>query len=204
MFVVVILLCFTRDLYSAYLPGLKPAYAFLICGILTFVISKKEGGPLNTWDHASREVGWGLIYMCGGGMAIGFMLSDTGAIEGFSEIISTFPLSGGFGTFLVFSAFTVLLSEISNNTSAAAISIPIVISICSGLGLNPLPYLYTVIAAFNCAYMLPTTIRAIPVGMGLAPKYLLKKGSLLTVCSILITALTGYLLTCLWPAFSSY
>ena len=137
-------------------------------------------------------------------MAIGAMLSDTGAIEGFSGIMSNLPLNGGFGTFLAFSAFTVLLSEISNNTSAAAISIPIVISICEGLGLTPLPYLYTVIAAFNCAYMLPTTIRAIPVGLGLAPKYLLKKGALLTASSIVVAALVGYLLTCFWPAFSSY
>ena len=204
MFIVVMVLCFTRDLYASYLPGLKPAYAFLVCGILTFVIPKKDGGSLNTWDHASRELGWGLIYMCGGGMAIGAMLSDTGAIEGFSGIISNLPLNGGFGTFLAFSAFTVLLSEISNNTSAAAISIPIVISICEGLGLTPLPYLYTVIAAFNCAYMLPTTIRAIPVGLGLAPKYLLKKSALLTASSIVVAALVGYLLTCFWPAFSSY
>ncbi|MGM9662172.1 MAG: SLC13 family permease [Oscillospiraceae bacterium] len=204
LFAVVMFLCFARSLYAGYLPELKPAYVFLVFGILTFVIPKESGGYLNTWEHASRELGWGLIFMCGGGMAIGALLSSTGAIDGFAGITQRMNLTGGFGTVLVFSVFTVLLSELSNNTSAAAISIPIVISICEGVGRNPLPYVYTVIAAFNCAYMLPTTIRAIPVGMGLQPKYLLSKGALLTVSSAVVVAAVGYLLMMVWPGFSTY
>ena len=103
---------------------------------------------------------------------------------------------------LIFTAFTVFLSEISNNTSSAAISIPIVISVCRGLDLNPMPYLFTVIAAFNCAYMLPTTIRAIPVGYGLSPKFLIQKGFVLTLATILVVSVTGYLFMRFWPAFS--
>lgn len=203
-FVAVMILCFARNLYAEYLPGLKPAYAFLFFGLTTFVIPRKNGGHLNEWNHAFSKVSWGLIYMCGGGMAIGTLLTATGAVDSFASIISRFNLTGGFGTVFAFAAFTVILSEISNNTSAAAISIPIVISICQGLNLNPMPYIYTVIAAFNCAYMLPTTIRAIPIGYGLSPKYLLQRGALLTFSSILIASITGYLLMILWPAFSGY
>lgn len=204
LFMVVILLCFTRSLYEKVLPGLKPAYAFMFIGTLTFVLPKQNGERLLTWEKASKEIGWGLLYMCGGGMAIGALLSSTGAIGSIAGLINGLALDGGFGTMLVFAAFTVLLSEISNNTSAAAISIPIVISVCKGLQVNPMPYLYTTIAAFNCAYALPTTIRAIPVGLGLAPKYLLKNGVLLTVVSILVSAGIGYVMMCLWPAFSGY
>ena len=60
------------------------------------------------------------------------------------------------------------------------------------------------IAAFNCAYMLPTTIRAIPIGYGLSPKYLLQKGCVLTLMSILVVSISGYLMLILWPAFSTY
>lgn len=204
LFAVVMLLCFARSLYASYFPELKPAYVFLIFGIMTFVIPRESGGSLNTWEHATKELGWGLIFMCGGGMAIGALLSSTGAIDGFASITQKMDLTGGFGTVLVFSVFTILLSEISNNTSAAAISIPIVISICEGVSLNPLPYIYIVIAAFNCAYMLPTTIRAIPVGMGLQPKYLLGKGALLTGSSALVVAAAGFLLMSVWPGFSTY
>ncbi len=204
MFILVMVLCFARDLYAQYLPGLKPAYAFLLFGVLSFIVPKEGGGRLSKWEHASKQVSWGLIYMCGGGMAVGALLTGTGAVESFASIIGKLHLTGGFGTMFAFAAFTVILSEISNNTSAAAISIPIVISICQGLNLNPLPYLYTTIAAFNCAYMMPTTIRAIPIGYGLSPKYLLQKGALLTLASILVASISGYLLMELWPMFSAY
>lgn len=204
MFCIVMLLCFLRDLYAAYLPGLKPAYAFLLFGVLTFVLPKQGGGKLSKWENTSKEVSWGLIYMCGGGMAVGALLTGTGAIESFAAIINKLNLDGGFVTMLAIAAFTVMLSEISNNTSAAAISIPIVISICQGLHLNPIPYLYTTIAAFNCAYMLPTTTRAIPIGYGLSPKYLMQKGAVLSIGSIFVASLSGYLLMQIWPAFSTF
>ena len=204
MFAFVLILCFTRNLYAEILPGLKPAFVFLICGLLTFIIPKQDGGFLNRWQDAFPKLSWDLIYMCGGGMAAGALLDATGAIDQIAALIRILPLNGQFGTYLVFCALTIGLSEISNNTSAAAISMPIVFSICEGLSLNPMPYLYTVIASFNCAYMLPTTIRTIPVGLGLKPRYLLKNGTLMTLVNIFVLSAAGYLLSKFWPLFRCY
>ena len=55
----------------------------------------------------------------------------------------------------------------------------------------------------NLSYMLPTSIRAIPVGYGLQPRYMLKKGLPITIVVILLMSLMGYLMLRYWPAFST-
>ena len=42
MFICVMLLSFSRGLYIDLLPGLKPAYAFLGFGILSFIIPREK------------------------------------------------------------------------------------------------------------------------------------------------------------------
>ena len=104
---------------------------------------------------------------------------------------------------LVIVTLTVLLSDITSNTATAAVSIPIVISIINGIGKNPIPYIYIASIGVNLSYMLPTSIRAIPVGYGLNPKFMLKQGLLLTVIVIALMSALGYALLKFWPAFST-
>lgn len=202
LFTLATVLSFARPLYAAYLPGLKPAFVFLLFGMLGFVLRRSSGEAFLDLKTAEKKVFWGLIFMFGGGLAMGMLIEKTGAAQSIADLISVLYLDGGFLTILAFVSFTVILSEISSNTSAAAISLPIVISIIKGLNKNPIPYIYIVIAAFNCAYMLPTTIRSIPVGYGLKPRYMLEKGALLTVGSILVISVLGYLLLKYWELFS--
>ena len=49
MFVVAVILSFTRQLYATLLPGLKPAYVFMICAIFSFLITVKDGKRLMIW-----------------------------------------------------------------------------------------------------------------------------------------------------------
>ena len=51
--------------------------------------------------------------------------------------------------------------------------------------------------------MLPTSIRAIPVGFGLEPKYMFRKGVPITIVVILLMSVMGYLMMTFWPAFST-
>lgn len=193
LFTVATVLSFTRELYADYFPLLKPAYAFLICGLLTFVVPKKNGDPLLTWKSAEKKIGWSLLFLFAGGLAVGKMISESGAAESLAALLTTMNLNGGFVTILIFVAFTVILAEIASNTAAAAISLPIVISIAQGVHIDPVPYIFIVSAAFNVAYMLPTSIRAIPCGYGLAPSYLFKNGAVMTVLSIIAISVIGYL-----------
>ena len=46
-----------------------------------------------------------------------------------------------------------MLTEISSNTAAAAIAVPVVQSIAQALGLNPIPYLFVAIVALVGRYL---------------------------------------------------
>ncbi|WP_252969527.1 hypothetical protein [Eubacterium ventriosum] len=112
-------------------------------------------------------------------------------------------LTGGLTTVFVIVTVTLLMSDVTSNTATAAVAIPIVISIVKGMGLNPIPYVYVASVGVNLSYMLPTSIRAIPVGYGLQPKYMLKEGWKMTVFIIVSMTIVCTLLLKFWPAFST-
>lgn len=112
-------------------------------------------------------------------------------------------MTGGFLTVLVIVTITLLMSDMTSNTATAAVTIPIVINIIHGIGLNPIPYVFIATIGVNISYMLPTSIRAIPVGYGLEPKFMLKRGAVLSVIVILLMSTVSWLMLKFWPAFST-
>lgn len=202
MFVIATLMAFTRQFYQDYLPGLKPAYVFIICAILTFLIRKEEGGRLMLWKNVQGKIVWELIYVFAGGLAAGTLINDSGAAEAIGKGVAAMGLTGGLATVFVIVTVTLLMSDVTSNTATAAVAIPIVISIVQGIGLNPIPYIYIASIGVNLSYMLPTSIRAIPVGYGLPPKYMLKEGWKMTVMVIILMTAVSYVMLKFWPAFS--
>lgn len=99
-------------------------------------------------------------------------------------------------------SYTDILSDITSNTATAAVTMPIVISIIQGVGLNPIPYIYVATIGTNLSYMFPTSIRAIPIGYGLEPRYMLKEGWKLTLIVWGLMTLLSNLFLKYWPAFS--
>lgn len=203
IFCLATVLAFLRPLYASLLPGLKPAYVFLLLGMLVIITPscKKERSSLLSWKEAEQGVLWGLLFIFAGGTALGAIITDTGAAAAIAGIVSHLNLTGGFITILVFTAFTVMLAETASNTAAAAIALPIVISVTQTAELNPIPYIYITSAAFNAAYMLPTSIRAIPLGYGLSPGFLFQHGVNQTVATIFLISVAGWLLMKFWPYF---
>ncbi len=202
LFALASLLAFSRQLYAEWLPGLKPAYVFIICGILSFVPGVVKGQPMLNWSEAQRKVEWGLIYMFAGGLAIGELITGSGVDAILGSLLQNSGVSGTFPLVLIIIALTLILSDISSNTATAAITLPIVVSLTTALNLNPIPYIYAATVGINISYSLPTSIRAIPVGYGLEPKYMFKRGVVLSFFVILIMSIMCWLLVEYWPAFS--
>ncbi|MEG0830867.1 MAG: SLC13 family permease [Acidaminococcaceae bacterium] len=202
LFVLATILAFVRPLYAEALPSLKPAYVFLLLGMLTFFIPNKKHFPFICWEEAEKEIMWGMMFLFAGGLALGKLIIATGAATKLAEYITMLPLSGGLGTILIFNLFASFLTEISSNTAAAAIVIPIVQNIIQTLALNPIPYIYISIVSVNCAYMLPVSIRAIPVSYGLNPVLMFRYGLFLAVLTIAVTSLLGFLFMQYLPLFS--
>lgn len=195
-------LAFTRPLYDSLLPGLNPAYAFLLFGVLSFVIRVK-GEPLLTWDFAQQHMVWGLIYLFAGGSALGQILSETGTARFVADRLVPFADGGGFVAIAVFSFLTMVITQITSNTAAVAIVVPITISTFQSLGLNPIPFVYIVTVAGNCGLMLPSSAGgpAIAAGYGVNLKTMFSNGLWLAALLWLVILLSGYLLATRWPGF---
>ncbi|MBQ9319221.1 MAG: SLC13 family permease, partial [Acidaminococcaceae bacterium] len=170
-----------------------PAYCFLLLGLLMFVLYDENGNVMLRWEYAESHAMWGMYFLFASGIALGKLIIQTGAVNRVVEMLSAFSLDGGFVTVLLFAAFTTLMSEISSNTAAASVAIPVVASICSSLSLNPIPYVLITIVAQSCAYVLPVSTRAIPVAFGLDAGKQIQEGIKLTVLNILLTAGIGWI-----------
>jgi len=144
---------------------------------------------------------WGMLFLFSGGLALGKIVSGTGATSKVAELISQVNLTGGLITVLIFVVFASLLAEVSRNT-AAAIAVPVVMSITLKLGLNSVPYWFITAMAFNSAFILPLTVRAIPVAYGMDISHLFEKGAPLALICMAVITIVGYLFMNFWPMFS--
>jgi len=195
-------LAFTRQFYASLVPGLNPAYSFLAFGVLCFVI-RHNGEPLLKWDYAQSHMTWGLFYLFAGGAALGDILSETGTARFVADTLVPFAGSGGFRAVLVFSLMTMVITQITNNTAAIAIMVPITISTFQSMGLNPVPFVYVVAVTGNCGLMLPSSAGgpAVAAGYGVNLKTMFSKGVWLAALLWAVIVVIGYLLSTHWPGF---
>lgn len=194
LFIAAMLGSFVRPLYADIFPGLVPAYLFLILGFLNFVIiSAEKKEMLLTWDRAQTEVMWGMLLLFAGGLALGQILTGSGANDVIANMIASANLTGGFGTIIIFAIFACLVSEMTNSTVSAAVTLPIVIGVTSKLGLNPLPYVFATAMAMNYESLLPVSVRAISVSYGLDPAKLMRKGLPVTILRMMVAIIAGFI-----------
>lgn len=150
-----------------------------------------------------KECGATSIVALGGGIALGNLVNESGAAAGMATLMGKLNLTGGFGTVLLFALFTVALAELTNSTVAAAVIVPIVISITTSLGLNPIPYWFIITLSYNAEFLLPVSVRAIPVSYGLSADIMLKKGIPMVVIRLAVALAFGYACMILWPDYGT-
>ncbi|CAM3630973.1 Sodium-dependent dicarboxylate transporter SdcS [Klebsiella spallanzanii] len=193
---------FARPLYASIFPALAPAHLYLILGCICFVLTIADKGPMLTWEMAQKETMWGMLILFGGGLALGKLVNDSGASAGIAGLISELSLDGGLLTIIVFAVLARVVSESTNSTASAAVVLPIVLGFTTKLGLNPIPYWLITVMAFNAEFMLPISIRSIPVAYGLDARKMLKGGFAMAIIHITFVVIVGYGCLKLWPAFS--
>jgi len=210
------MLPFTRELYIdredfAENPPpkffrLKPGGEVRLMGAyivrLDKIIKDEKGNPMLEWKFAESHVMWGMMFLFASGMALGGILIGTGAVEQLAALIAQAGPEGGIGTEALFVAFGCLLSELSSNTAAASVALPVVIGICGAVSLNPIPYLLTTVVAVNCAYVLPISTRAIPVAHGLSAGLQIRQGIRMAVLNVFAVTAIGWLCLKFVPMFS--
>lgn len=118
---------------------MKPAYVFLVIGMLMFFLHDENGKTMLDWQYAESHAMWGMIFLFASGLALGRLVIETGAIDRLAVIIVGFQLPPGLMTMAISCTFACFLSELSSNTAAASISIPVVTGITGVMGVNPHP-----------------------------------------------------------------
>ena len=202
LFVAAAALAFGRPLYADLVPGLTPAFAFVAMAVASFTIRTREG-PLITWAFAQANMYWGLFYLFAGGIALGRILTGSGAAQAFANALVPYAGSGGLTAVLVFSLVTMLLTQITSNTAAIAIVVPVTISTFQSLDLNPIPFVYIVTVVGNCGFILPSSAGgpAVAAGYGVNLQTMAVKGLVASVLVVVTLVVLGYALVRWWPAF---
>lgn len=203
LFILSVIGAFTRPLYAHIFPSLAPAYIFLIIGCLSFVVYTKETGVLLTWEEAQKETMWGMLLLFGGGLALGQLVNGSGASMQIAGYINDLSLDGGLTTIILFCILARLISEVTNSTTSAAVMVPILLGFTTDLGLNPIPYWFILTMAYNAEFLLPISVRAIPVAYGLDANQMLKRGFPITILNLIVVIIFGYFALNYWDLFQT-
>lgn len=201
IFLIALVGSLTRTWWAEFLPGLVPAYLFVTLGFIGYFVCFKGKGVLQTWQETQDQIPFAAMILFAAGLALGKMLTGTGASTALGELLISFNLDGGFMTMLILVYFCRLVGEATNGTTAAALTCPIIFSLCAGLNINPIPYWFVNILAYNAEYMLPLSVRTVNVAYGMQPKLLMKYGWWQCLIQALIVTLIGYACMKFWPGF---
>jgi len=190
LFAIATVLAFTRGAYGQLLPGFTPAFAFLGLGLAAFAVHV-GGEPVLTWEFAQGRMMWGLFYVFAGGNALGAVLNTTGTARYLARPIAAYAAYGQAAAVIIFAVLTMAVAQIISNVATVAIMVPIAVSAFQGAGVNPIPYIYVIIAASHCGFMLPSSAgsSALAAGYGVNLRTMFVKGlGAAIVCLIVIIA----------------
>ncbi len=167
------------------------AAAALIGAILLFLLPTdwKERKFTLSWKEAV-EIDWGTLLLFGGGLSLGEMMFKTGLASALGHSLLKITGSGSVW-FLTFIGIyvTILLTETTSNTAAATMMVPVMISVATASGMNPLPPALGCAFGASLAFMLPvsTPPNAIVYGSGFIPiTKMIRAGVLLSLSGGLI------------------
>jgi sodium-dependent dicarboxylate transporter 2/3/5 len=152
---------------------LDEAVVAVLAAVLLFVLPidwKRRQFTLD-WRQAA-SIDWGTILLFGGGLSLGRLMFETGLAASVGN--SLVELSGAtslWGITALAIVMGILLTEITSNTAAANMLVPVVISISQAAGVSPIPPSLGAAFGASMAFMLPisTPPNAIVYGTGLVP-----------------------------------
>jgi solute carrier family 13 (sodium-dependent dicarboxylate transporter), member 2/3/5 len=156
--------------YNTYMPE---GVAALVGATLLFLlpVNWKKREFTITWSQATK-IDWGTLLLFGGGITLGNMMFDLKLAEAVGQ--GLLKLSGATSLWgITFGAIfiAIMVSETSSNTASANMVIPVMISLATAAGVNPVPPAIGATLGASWGFMLPvsTPPNAIVYGSGMVP-----------------------------------
>lgn len=157
-----------------------------------------------TWAEASR-IDWGTVYLFGAGIALGSLGSRTGLADYFGRILlDETGLTSLAMITLVATGLAIIISELTSNTAAATVVIPVVIAICKEAGVDPVGPAVGACLGASYGFMLPvsTAPNAMVYGTGYVPiTRMVRAGILFDIIGLLVIwCIVMFLVVPFWHA----
>jgi sodium-dependent dicarboxylate transporter 2/3/5 len=179
------------------LPPTLLSAAMVAVGAVSYLAIRQ----IVTWEDV-KGVSWGIFLIIGAGLSLGEALNRTGATDWFAGLIA--PLVTGpplLVSMLLLVYLSALLTNVMNNTTIAAVFVPILISLAqSNPDFNAAQLVLPVTLATTFGYSLPSASgrMALIAATGIVSRsQMMRYGLILTVASSAVLALFFYALAVL-------
>jgi len=144
-------------------------------------------------DDDLQDLGWGILFIVGGGMSLGIAMRESGLTEWIVGLLP-FQSMGTLGVLLVFGVVAAALTSFISNSATANLLLPIAVGVSA---LQPTAAAVVVALAASAAMVLPvsTPPNAIAYGSGFfRVRDMALAGGVITAVSVPVIALFVYLL----------
>ena len=179
------------------LPGLSlldDSVIAMIGGLSLFFINRKDRKErLLDWEDAQNGFPWGLIFLFGGGMALAYVVNDSGLALWLASLIPSQTYF--FIVLFIVITMVILLTELTSNLTTTVTFLPVVASVGLNLGIDPMLLILPLTLSASCAFMLPvaTPPNSIVYASGLIPiQKMVKAGIIINLLSIIFLFVLAY------------
>ena len=137
------------------MPEAMPAVlVILLAGLLRI-----KGEPVLKWDEIAKGIDWNIVFLFGGGIALGLGLEASGFAHWLGGQVAT-SLGENPGEWTIFAVSCVLgfvLTYAASNTAAAIISCPIAATLALGANVSPIAPIIGAALACSISSAIPST-----------------------------------------------
>jgi solute carrier family 13 (sodium-dependent dicarboxylate transporter), member 2/3/5 len=171
--------------------GLTDGTIAAVAGLALFTVPDGTSRPLLVWREANRAP-WDIVFMFGGGLALAMGMGESGLADWLGRML--LPLNGVPVPMvaLVLVALVIVITEFASNVATSSGMMPVVASLITALGADPILLAMPVAIAASWGFMLPagTGPNAIASATGrVAMPRMLRAGLLLDLAgAVLIVA----------------
>jgi sodium-dependent dicarboxylate transporter 2/3/5 len=173
-----------------------PSTLFSSALVAVMAVSYMAVRTIINWEDL-KGVSWGIFLIIGAGLSLGETLARTGVTDWFSSLIGPLVTGQAFiVTLILLVLLSALLTNLLNNTTIAAVFVPVLITLCRTIpDLDPVALVLPVTLATTFGYSLPSaSVRmALISTTGIVSKgKMMRYGLIVTVISSLALALLFY------------